>query len=340
MPKEVKIFVPGRLCLFGEHSDWASEYRSINKNIEKGYTIVATINQGIEAKVKKSKKFKFSFTEKNVCFEMDIKKLKQYNYRDEFLSCVIETAKYMLNNYNVSSGIDISIESMDLPMGSGLSSSSAICVLVAKAFNNLYKLKIELDDIMNISYQSERNANFKCGKMDHICALGKKLVKIEFDKKLSIKEIKPKNKLYFVFCVIKKKNTRKILEILNESYPNIKESKDKIVQKTFGIYNKQTIVKAIEYIEKGYVKRLGKLMTESQKVFDNNITKVLGEEFEEVNLHKIINDKEVKKLILGAKGVGSHGDGAVQFLVESKEKQNKLLKILDKLGYKAYKLDI
>lgn len=339
MPKEIKIFVPGRLCLFGEHSDWASEYRTVNKNIEKGYTLVATINQGIEARVKKCKKFKFTFDDKNVSFEMDLKKLKEYNFRDEFLSCVIETAKYMLNNYNVS-GIDINIEDMDLPIGSGLSSSSAICVLVAKAFNNLYKLKIDLEDIMNISYQSERNANFKCGKMDHICALGKKLVKMEFDKKLNIKEIKPKNKLYFVFCVIKKKNTRKILEILNESYPNIKEPKDKIVQNTFGIYNKQTIIKAIEYIENGYVKRLGKLMTESQKIFDKNITKVLGEEFEEVNLHKIINDKEIKKLILGAKGVGSHGDGAVQFLVESKEKQKELQKILHKLGYKAYKLDI
>ena len=208
MPKEVKIFVPGRLCLFGEHSDWASEYRSINKNIEKGYALVATINQGIYARVKKSKKFKFSFNDKNICFEMDLKKLKEYNFRDEFLSCVIETAKYMLNNYNVS-GIDINIEDMDLPIGSGLSSSSAICVLVVKAFNNLYKLKIELEDIMNISYGSERSANFKCGKMDHICALGKKLVKMEFDKELNIKEIKPKNKLYFVFCIIKKKNTIK-----------------------------------------------------------------------------------------------------------------------------------
>ena len=40
----IEIFVPGRLCLFGEHSDWASEYRKYNKNIEKGYTLVATIN--------------------------------------------------------------------------------------------------------------------------------------------------------------------------------------------------------------------------------------------------------------------------------------------------------
>ena len=25
---EAEIFVPGRLCMFGEHSDWAGKYRS------------------------------------------------------------------------------------------------------------------------------------------------------------------------------------------------------------------------------------------------------------------------------------------------------------------------
>jgi galactokinase len=26
----MKLFVPGRICLFGEHSDWAGGYRRIN----------------------------------------------------------------------------------------------------------------------------------------------------------------------------------------------------------------------------------------------------------------------------------------------------------------------
>ena len=33
----MKLFVPGRICLFGEHSDWAGGYRRINAAIEKGY---------------------------------------------------------------------------------------------------------------------------------------------------------------------------------------------------------------------------------------------------------------------------------------------------------------
>ena len=45
----MKIFVPGRLCLFGEHSDWAGKYRLINPDLEKGYALIVGTNQGIHA---------------------------------------------------------------------------------------------------------------------------------------------------------------------------------------------------------------------------------------------------------------------------------------------------
>src|SRR5512134_1119954 len=47
----MKIFVPGRICLFGEHSDWAGGYRRINAEIEKGYTLICGTDQGIHAEV-------------------------------------------------------------------------------------------------------------------------------------------------------------------------------------------------------------------------------------------------------------------------------------------------
>ena len=47
----MKLFVPGRICLFGEHSDWAGGYRRINAELEKGYTLITGTNQGIYAEV-------------------------------------------------------------------------------------------------------------------------------------------------------------------------------------------------------------------------------------------------------------------------------------------------
>ena len=47
----MKLFVPGRICLFGEHSDWAGSYRRLNADIEKGYTLICGTDQGIYAQV-------------------------------------------------------------------------------------------------------------------------------------------------------------------------------------------------------------------------------------------------------------------------------------------------
>ena len=45
----MKLFVPGRLCLFGEHTDWAGHYRTMNADINPGAAIVTGIEQGIYA---------------------------------------------------------------------------------------------------------------------------------------------------------------------------------------------------------------------------------------------------------------------------------------------------
>lgn len=93
MKKSINLFVPGRLCLFGEHSDWASGYRSINKDICKGYAIVTGINQGIYANVYKSKKMVlikgdgFFECDSNADKLMNVIKndYSYFDYLDEFL---------------------------------------------------------------------------------------------------------------------------------------------------------------------------------------------------------------------------------------------------------------
>ena len=54
---KVELFVPGRLCLFGEHTDWAGHYRTMNADILPGMAIVSGIEQGIYAEVEKSTRF-------------------------------------------------------------------------------------------------------------------------------------------------------------------------------------------------------------------------------------------------------------------------------------------
>ncbi len=55
--KKINLFVPGRLCLLGEHSDWAGMYRTVNSDIKKGMAIVSGIEQGIYATAEIADKF-------------------------------------------------------------------------------------------------------------------------------------------------------------------------------------------------------------------------------------------------------------------------------------------
>ena len=49
MPGAHYLFVPGRVCLFGEHSDWAGGFRRFNDEISPGCTLVVGTNQGVHA---------------------------------------------------------------------------------------------------------------------------------------------------------------------------------------------------------------------------------------------------------------------------------------------------
>jgi len=55
--EKINLFVPGRLCLFGEHSDWAGLHRIINADIVPCAAIVTGIEQGIYAEVEKCEQF-------------------------------------------------------------------------------------------------------------------------------------------------------------------------------------------------------------------------------------------------------------------------------------------
>ena len=95
----VEVFVPGRLCVLGEHSDWAASYRIHNQSIEKGYAIVAGLNLGIYLRGWKSEKFSYQFEDKHICLTKD--ELADYSRKD-FFEYVIASAKLVNDKFSVS----------------------------------------------------------------------------------------------------------------------------------------------------------------------------------------------------------------------------------------------
>jgi len=57
-------------------------------------------------------------------------------------------------------------------------------------------------------------------------------------------------------------------------------------------------------------------------------------------LHEVLGDPFIKPLVYGGKGVGSQGDGSVQFLAKDQDSQRKLVDYLNSAGMKAYPLTI
>ncbi|WP_317986581.1 hypothetical protein [Nostoc sp. MS1] len=150
--------MPGRLCLFGEHSDWAGEYRQINPQIEKGHTLIVGTNQGIYADVKPhatelivhaslndGKKH-----DKPLRLPMEFHILQRIAQQGGFFSYAAGTAYQFLTRYGVG-GLEIDNYLTDLPIQKGLSSSAAFCVLIARAFNHLYNLKMTIREEMEMA---------------------------------------------------------------------------------------------------------------------------------------------------------------------------------------------
>jgi len=60
-------------------------------------------------------------------------------------------------------------------------SSAAICVLVARAFASVYGLALSPRDEMELAYAGERRTGSECGRMDQVCAYGRRVTCLRFD---------------------------------------------------------------------------------------------------------------------------------------------------------------
>ena len=332
--KKFKLFVPGRLCIFGEHSDWAASYGN-----GLGYAIVASIDRGIYADISYDEKIVFIQNGEEVSFSYD--DLLPHIDSKSYYSYLASTIKYMIDNYKVG-GIRICITKSTLPERKGLSSSAAICVLVVKAYNYLYNLNLPSSEEMEIAYISEHSLGSKCGKLDQVVALGQNMFFMKFSKdEVVYDNISLNDDLYFVFAELNGgKNTIKILDDLNSSYT---DSDDISLNVRYYLedVNKRLVNAAYKLIENGDTIAIGKLMNCAQKLFDKYVSPKCLSELSSPILHSVLNDENVKKLSLGGKGVGSQGDGTVQFIVADEVKQKKLIKYLEKdLNLKAYDLTL
>jgi UTP-glucose-1-phosphate uridylyltransferase/mevalonate kinase len=319
----------------------------MNADILPGASIVTGIEQGIYAEVEKSSIFEMHSDAAEIddvwhdfSCRMNDTELKRVARSGSFFCYCAGVASYMLEWYKVG-GVRIRITKMTLPMKSGLSSSAAICVLVARAFNLLYNLNLNTLGEMNIAYVGELRTSSRCGRLDQACAFGVKPNLMTFDgDEIEVKGLNVKKSLYWVFAdLCAEKDTIKILSDLNKAYPFASTEAEQNLHKALGEWNHDLVQKAIKYMANGDAESLGRLMTEAEDMFDKYVAP-MSSALWAPKLHQVLQDPQIQQWVWGGKGVGSHGDGSVQFLARSAEDQQRVIDYLNAQGMRAYPLTL
>lgn len=330
----VEVFVPGRLCILGEHSDWAAGYRVQEHDIEKGYALVAGLNLGIYLRGYENEGFSYEFQDKKINISRE--KLLSWTSKN-FFEYVISSAKVIHSKYNVP-GARIICDKMTLPMKKGLASSAAICVAVIRIYNLLYDLKLSVEDEMTLAYEAETSTGSMCGKMDQVCAYGQGIRKVVFDAdKIETFPLSISNELQFILVDLGgEKDTKRILADLNcEFTEEINTGKHKLIT-AIGESNKYYVEDACRYLISGNTEEFGRVLNNFQNSFDGNVA-CFSEKLKSPRLHRLMDYCSNIDGIVACKGVGSQGDGMAQILLDDHHSISKITKdIKNKLGMDCY----
>ena len=315
------LFVPGRICLFGEHSDWAGGYRRTHPTHSPGRALIACTNQGVYAHVRPHPNQLIVHSTLNngqrverCVLPMEQGVLEHAAQSGDFYSYAAGVAAEVLTRYAVK-GLEIDNYRTDLPVKKGLSSSAAICVLVARAFSQVYSLNLNTEDEADLAYHGERQTGSECGRMDQGCAYGQPIV-MDFDgDSVHVERFTVGQPLHLLLVDLHaSKDTRVILRALNECYPTAQTDAHERVQHTLGPVNLDLCSRALSALKRGDAREVGALMTEAQRQFDTHLGPICPEELTAPVLHQTLQSPALQPFVWGGKGVGAQGDGSAQFI--------------------------
>lgn len=332
----MELFVPGRMCLFGEHSDWAGSFRRFNSEVAPGVTIVCSTNQGVFARVRKhpSALILTTTTDKGevvgpVELPMNPVKLLEVAQEGGFWSYAAGVAYKICTDYRVG-GLEVVNYRTDLPIRKGLSSSAAFCVLIARAFNRLYDIKMTIRGEMEYAYQGEVSTPSRCGRMDQGCAFGRP-IRMTYDGEfvgVNPLVLRGPPLHYVIVDLHGDKSTTEILAGLQAGYPFARTDIAKGVHRLLGPLNQQITTEALKCLEVGDAEGLGRLMKQAQEGWDTLGVPACPSQLTAPLLHKVLEYPAIQPLIWGGKGVGSQGDGTAQLLAKSLQAQQEVMEII------------
>jgi len=326
----VDLFVPGRLCLFGEHSDWAGAYRRTHPSLSPGYCLVAGTDQGLRATAAGADVVELATVLPDGSrrtappIAPAVPALDAVARGGGFFSYAAGVAAEIVARFGTR-GLRLDVVTNDLPVGKGLSSSAAICVLVARAFGRVHGLGLSVRDEMEIAWAGERRAGSQCGLMDQVCAYGRATTFLTFDgARFDVEPVTVGGAIHLLVVDLRRaKDTRRILADLNACFPEAQGPVAAGVREALGPLKARIVVEARGALTHGDAAALGALMREAQFTFDRLIAPACPE-LRAPRLHEVLAHPALRELGWGGKGVGSQGDGCAQVVARGAAERDEL----------------
>lgn len=310
MTQPYTLFVPGRLCLSGEHSDWAGSYRTINPTITPGLALTVCFQyQGLYASIEKSlQSLSLSSTQFGQT-TITIASLRTHALSTSPWRYASGVAHILHTRHNPNGSISLTITQSTLPAGKGFSSSAALSVLVARAYSYIYNLNLSLTEEMELAYAGERLTGSACGRMDQVVAhVPGTVACMHFDGEMVASEVVKvgAQENVLVYLVVAdlggRKDTVEILRSLQKGFAGGGEHADRRLVQTLGETNKSIVTEMRMALEKGDAQKLGKLMIQAQQCFDEAAIPLCPLQLMAPKLHQVLKDEQIQPLVYGGKG--------------------------------------
>ena len=303
----VQVKVPGRVCVLGDKNDLLG-----------GPVIAAAISKFFVFDIKKIDENKVIFRYQDKTFSRDFDKFET----DDFFKFFSQIAW----RYKDQIGPFECFVSGDLPVGCGLSSSSACSIGLIRGLSKLFNFEISKHELAEAAYQIEHNdLGIMCGRMDQysIAYTGATFIETGDETKVTPISIDSLPIVIGNSC-----EPRKAKIVLNRTMDKLKEN-DKTFIDAFDKIN-STVLTGLQAIKNGDLQTLGKLMLRHQE----------AEREMEASTPKLeaMIEAALKAGAIGAKQIGAGGGSCMIALCPGKT--NEVLEAVQNAGGMAWIVDV
>lgn len=176
--KPFRVRAPGRICLFGEHSD----YLGLN-------VIPVAINMAVEffVKPREDQRVRVEYSDLGQTDSFVLSEELQYKNTRDYLRSVFNvlSRREILPN----KGADVFVKG-EIPLAAGLSSSSAFTVAGVLAVAKLAEIELPVDDIVKLAFDAEvREFGESGGMMDHFASVYGGVIHVDFGEQTSVTQL-------------------------------------------------------------------------------------------------------------------------------------------------------